>query len=194
MGFFAGAIPATTFNSPRHGVTCESTGGATPGVKITGVNQFSLATRNGLETGDVILTLNGIRTDTEADLKLALQRVARTTVSVPIEVLNVRTGGIERTQYSLTNEAGSYLTNFGRIDMTQMPTSTPGVSVLEGTLSFKKAGVTSQIKGTLSGNTFRGNSTMAGRAAAPFELTKDGDMFEGFVTQGKKRRFVFLKM
>ncbi len=191
MGLVAGAIPTFKFDDHQNGITFESNGGVTPGLKVLSVDEFSLGQRNGLETGDVVLKVGRTRVSSETDLRNAFNSIPLTTLSVRLSILNVRTGASQPMTYELTTEAGSYQTNFGRVDLVQTPTNTPGVSLLEGTLHFY-SGAIAEIKGTLSGNSFRGNSTSPLRGAAPFELTLNGSMFEGHVTQGRKRRFVFV--
>ncbi len=187
-----GSIPTSQFNNVQHGIQFESTGGLSAGLKILQVEPMSLAQRNGLESGDVILAVNGRSVSSQADFENALRSSRTATSWIPVTVLNVRTGNDQSIKYELISDAGSYQSNFGRLDLTQQPTNNPGVSLLEGTLRFYD-GKTSQIKGTLSGNTFRGTSTSPSRAPAPFELTKVGNLFEGTVTQGRPLRFILVK-
>ena len=59
-GFRVAAVPTSQFRDVIHGITLESNGGLTPGLKVVGVDNFSLGQRNGLEDGDVILEIDRI--------------------------------------------------------------------------------------------------------------------------------------
>ncbi len=187
-----GVIPSSQFKDFRHGIQFESTSGVTPGLKILQIDPMSLGQRNGLEVGDVILAVNGRNVSTQFDFENAFRTLPATVTSVSITVLNIRTGNPQPMRYELRTDAGSYQTNFGRIDLIQTPTNVAGVTLLEGKLMFYDGSI-SQVRGTLSGNTFRGTSTTSSRVAAPIELTKVGSMFDGTVTQGRPHRIVFVK-
>lgn len=180
------------FKNSRHGIQFESTGGLTRGLKILAVDKVGLARTNGIEAGDVILNFNGRSISSPADLENATRAVPSSVAWVPLTVLDVRTGQAHSMRYQMLTNAGSYQSNFGRLELVQMPSQNAGVSVLEGTLFFYD-GKTSQVRGTIAGSTFVGTSTFPGRSPAPFELEKVGGVFEGFVTQGRQMRFIMVR-
>lgn len=187
-----GSVPKKQFSDARNGMSLESNS-VTAGLKVIKVAKFSLGERNGLEEGDVILSVNRTKVSSSTDLQNAFNAVGKNVKNIPMQVLNVRTGQPISFTYHLTTVAGQYQSNFGTISLTETPTNTQGVSLLEGELHFPNGG-SSMVKGTLSGNQFRGTSTHKVHGTAALVLTKGKNFFDGTVTQNNKHRILFVKI
>lgn len=175
------------FKNALNGMSLESHNGS--GLKVKKVEKFSLAQRNGLEIGDIILNIGGTQINNGADVDKAFKSVAN---SVTMDVVNVNNGNVLSFQYMMTTAAGSYLTNFGKLDLVESPTNLPSATNLSGTLRLNGGGTT-KINGTLSNNRFIGTSVHATAGTANFQLDHKGNLFVGHVNQGGKIDFAFIK-
>ncbi|GEM_PF-2046949 len=155
------------------------------GLKVIDVNKLGLAHRNGLEKGDIVTMVHGKSTQSSNELENAFKSIPKSAFSVEMEVINIRTGNSQKLPYVMSTDAGEYQTNFGRLELTEMPTADPAETAVTGSLFFY-SGIKSTITGSLKAGFFRGTSNAPGNPQATLQMSKNGQMFEGTVTQNGK--------
>ena len=175
---FVVPMPAR-FNDALNGLELEESQ-VLLGLTVTQVDNFGLGKRNGLERGDTILRVNGRQVANETDFRAAFSSIPATTATVVMEVNNVKTGQPLTVNYVLSNDAGIYQSNWGRVEL--MNDKIPGDFV--GSITFYN-GAIATVSGKLRAGQLSGTTQNRKFGAGSFQINKQNkNKFDGTVTQG----------
>lgn len=157
-------VPQNSFSMANGLTLAPGSGLISSGLEVVSVQPLSAGESSGLEAGDVLVAVAGLPVNDDSQLLAALASVPPGTVSVGMQVLDVKSGRTISGRFMLETLSGMYQSNLGRVELKQV-----GETITATLSTYSNFDVT--LAGRVSGSNVSGNWKDA-RAGGSFRLQK----------------------